>query len=86
MAIHRLTQRKVATATTGKYENGEGLRLIVSNLGAKKWVLRFTLNGKRWEMGLGSFPDIDLAKSRSRAPPDPLPCQDHGATWGMTTY
>jgi len=67
MAIHRLTPRKVATATAGKYEDGGGLRLIVSDSGAKKWVLRFTLNGKRREMGLGSFPDIDLAKSRSRA-------------------
>ena len=67
MAIHRLTPRKVATATAGKYEDGGGLRLIVSNLGAKKWVLRFTLNGKRREMGLGSFPDIDLAKVRARA-------------------
>jgi len=51
MAIHRLTPRKVATATAGKYEDGGGLRLIVSGSGAKKWVLRFTLSGKRREMG-----------------------------------
>lgn len=67
MAIHRLTPRKVATATAGKYEDGGGLRLIVSGSGARKWVLRFTSNGKRREMGLGSFPDIDLAKVRTRA-------------------
>ena len=30
-------------------------------------MLRFTLNGKRREMGLGSFPDIDLANVRIRA-------------------
>ncbi len=67
MAIHKLSPRQVATAKAGKYEDGAGLRLIVSEAGAKKWVLRFTLNGKRREMGLGSYPDIDLAVARKRA-------------------
>ncbi len=44
MAIHKLTPRKVATAGPGKYEDGGGLRLVASNTGAKKWVLRFTIN------------------------------------------
>ncbi|WP_288901628.1 site-specific integrase [uncultured Sneathiella sp.] len=67
MAIHRLTPRKVATASSGKYEDGGGLRLVVSNAGSRKWVLRFTLNGKRREMGLGSYPDIGLADARTKA-------------------
>jgi integrase len=67
MAIHRLNPRKVATATPGKYEDGGGLRLVVSNAGAKKWVLRFSINGKRREMGLGSFPDVELGEARSKA-------------------
>ncbi|WP_340151233.1 integrase arm-type DNA-binding domain-containing protein [uncultured Sneathiella sp.] len=67
MAIHRLTPRKVATAGSGKYEDGGGLRLVVSNSGSKKWVLRFTLNGKRREMGLGSYPDVGLADARAKA-------------------
>ncbi|WP_373086798.1 tyrosine-type recombinase/integrase [Sneathiella sp.] len=67
MAIHRLTPRKVATAGTGKYEDGGGLRLVVSNAGSRKWVLRFTLNGKRREMGLGSYPDVGLADARTKA-------------------
>ena len=66
MAIHRLTPRKVATANAGKYEDGGGLRLVVSASGAKKWVLRFTIHGKRREMGLGSYPDIGLADVRER--------------------
>ena len=40
MAIHKLTPRKVAAAGPGKYEDGGGLRLVVSTNGAKKWVLR----------------------------------------------
>ena len=67
MAIHKLTPRKVATAGPGKYEDGGGLRLVVSATGAKKWVLRFTINGKRREMGLGSFPDVGLAEARDKA-------------------
>ena len=67
MAIHKLTPRKVATADPGKYEDGGGLRLVVSNTGAKKWVLRFTIEGKRREMGLGSFPDVGLAEARDKA-------------------
>ena len=67
MAIHKLTPRKVATAGSGKYEDGGGLRLVVSKSGAKKWVLRFTIDGKRREMGLGSFPDVGLADARDKA-------------------
>ena len=36
MAIHKLALRKVATAGPGKYEDGGGLRLMVSKSGAKK--------------------------------------------------
>ncbi len=67
MAIHRLNPRKVATATTGKYEDGGGLRLVVSNTGAKKWIFRFTIRGKRREMGLGSYPDVELGEARAKA-------------------
>lgn len=67
MTIHKLTPRKVATAKTGKYEDGGGLRLIVSASGAKKWVLRFSISGRRREMGLGSFPDTGLKDARDKA-------------------
>jgi len=55
MPIHKLTPRKVATAGPGKHKDGGGLRLVVSRTGAWKWMLRFTLHGKRREMGLGSL-------------------------------
>jgi len=67
VAIHKLSPRKVATAEPGKHEDGGGLRLVVSEGGAKKWVLRFTLRSKRREMGLGSFPDTGLAEARRKA-------------------
>ncbi|MBQ0726676.1 MAG: integrase arm-type DNA-binding domain-containing protein [Thalassolituus oleivorans] len=65
MAIEKLSARKVATATKGKYEDGGGLRLFVTENGSKRWILRYTLNGRRREMGLGSYPDIQLSEARS---------------------
>lgn len=67
MAIHKLTPRKVATAGVGKHEDGGGLRLVVSATGAKKWVLRITVNGQRREMGLGPLSAIGLAEARQLA-------------------
>ena len=67
MPIHKLLPRKITTAGRGKYEDGGGLRLVVAGSGAKKWVLRFTIDGKRREMGLGSFPDVGLAEARDQA-------------------
>ncbi len=66
-AIHKLSSRKVATAGPGKYEDGGGLRLVVSPTGSRKWVLRYTVGGRRREMGLGTPPDVTLAEARSKA-------------------
>jgi integrase len=47
--------------------DGGGLYLRVSATGAKSWVFRFQLDGKRRDMGLGPYPDISLAEARGRA-------------------
>ena len=67
MAIHKLNAQKVRTAKAGKYEDGSGLRLVVSEALSRRWVLRYTIFGKRREMGLGSYPLITLAKARDDA-------------------
>ena len=67
MAIHKLSARKVETAQPGKYEDGGGLRLVVSANGSKRWVLRFTIDGKRREMGLGPYPVVTLEAAREHA-------------------
>ncbi|MDH4560205.1 integrase arm-type DNA-binding domain-containing protein [Pseudomonas sp. BN411] len=51
----------------GTYEDGDGLRLVVKATGRKSWVLRFQLNGKRREMGLGGFPEVSLKAARLAA-------------------
>jgi len=67
MPIHKLTAYQVVTAAPGKYEDGGGLRLVVSQTGARQWILRFTWHGRRREMGLGSCVDVGLVEARERA-------------------
>jgi integrase len=63
----KLTARKVETAKPGKYSDGGNLYLIVSETGARKWVLRFTWRGRAKEMGLGSASSVPLADAREKA-------------------
>jgi integrase len=63
----RLNARKVATAKTGKHSDGGNLYLVVSDTGARKWVLRFTWRGAAKEMGLGGANDVPLADARDKA-------------------
>jgi len=44
-----------------------GLAMQVQDSGARSWVLRLSVAGKRREMGLGGFPDVTLADARRRA-------------------
>ncbi|MBD8755411.1 integrase arm-type DNA-binding domain-containing protein [Pseudomonas coleopterorum] len=64
----KLNPKQIENLTTsGTYEDGEGLRMVVKPTGKKYWVLRYQLAGKRREMGLGSFPTITLKKAREAA-------------------
>ena len=63
----KLTARKVTTAKAGKYSDGGNLYLIVSETGARKWVLRFTWRGRAKEMGLGTPARVSLADAREKA-------------------
>ncbi|CAL80531.1 Putative phage integrase [Bradyrhizobium sp. ORS 278] len=63
----KLTARKVETAKPGKYSDGGNLYLIVSETGARKWVLRFTWRGQAKEMGLGSAASVPLSDAREKA-------------------
>jgi integrase len=66
--LHRLShQRVLKLKEPGKYEDGGGLRLVVDHQLNKRWVLRVTINGKRRELGLGSFPEVPLETARNKA-------------------
>jgi integrase len=57
----------VAASKPGRYGDGNGLYLVVSPAGARKWVFRFTFDGKVTEMGLGSAAVVSLAEARDKA-------------------
>lgn len=63
-----LTARFVETVIEpGKYFDGHGLILRVQPNGAKQWVQRITIRGKRCELGLGSPPAVPLGIARKLA-------------------
>jgi integrase len=71
----RRAEEKLTTAflegdlAPGKYHDGGnlGLYLRVEPKGQRFWVQRITIQGKRREMGLGSYPLIDIQYARERA-------------------
>lgn len=44
-----------------------GLHLCVKPTGARSWVLRTTIGGRRAELGVGGYPTTTLAQARERA-------------------
>jgi len=48
----------------GSYHDERGLILRVSVNGTKNWVLRYQLNNRRHDLGLGSFPTVSLKAAR----------------------
>jgi len=53
--------------TAGMYADGNGLYLRVQESGAKSWIFRFQLDGKRREMGIGTLGDRSAVDARGEA-------------------
>src|ERR687898_1040695 len=51
----------------GRYADGNGLYLVVEPSGAKRWVLRTVVRGKRRDMGLGGLSLVSFAEAREKA-------------------
>lgn len=62
---NRLSARTVSTAKPGMHADGDGLYLIVTAAGARRWTFIFFWHGKRTEMGLGPLADVSLAEARA---------------------
>lgn len=68
MAIERLTALGVSRLREpGMYPDGGNLWVQVSPSGTKSWALRYTLNGKARQAGLGSLLDLTLSEARDLA-------------------
>ena len=66
--IQQLTARQVKRTTEpGRYFDGLGLYLNVSETGAKSWVQRLVIQNKPREVGHGGYPLVGLAEARQIA-------------------
>jgi Arm DNA-binding domain len=65
--LNRLTALQVSRMKKpGLYADGGNLYLQVTPNGTKSWILRFMLNGRSRDMGLGSVEVVTLADARQR--------------------
>ena len=62
-----LSAQQVKHLKSGRHHDGRGLFLNVTPGGSRSWVQRITVDGRRREIGLGSFLDVSLAHARRKA-------------------
>src|SRR5450759_4017025 len=69
----RLKSTSLKGLEAGQHHDGQGLYLVIGEAGsdgqrARSWVLRYKVRGgRRFRMGLGSYPLVTLAEARIRA-------------------
>ena len=64
---NRLNIARVKAAKPGRHADGNGLYLVVDPSGARRWVLRTMVRGRRRDIGLGSARIVSLAEARVQA-------------------
>ena len=64
---NRLTALFVRQARPGWYADGNGLYARVQPTGARQWVQRIVVQGRRRDIGLGSCSLVSLAEARQKA-------------------
>jgi integrase len=65
---NQLTVRAIdSISQPGRYPDGGGLYLVADNKSAKRWLLRIMVQGKRCDLGLGSYPLVSLSEARDLA-------------------
>ncbi len=92
--FNALTPTKVRQEKVpGRYADGAGLYLVVSETGARWWQWRGTVHGRRREIGMGSARLVSLAEAReiarswrriARAGGDPAVERDKGKRESLT--
>lgn len=64
--LFKLTARQIKTLPDGMHNDGGGLYLRAKG-NSRSWVFRFTHDGRKREMGLGSLDAVPLARAREKA-------------------
>ena len=66
--VNVLSARTVsALRKPGRYVDSMGLQLRIDPRGNKSWIIRYQHNGRRHDLGLGSWPEVTLAEARNKA-------------------
>jgi hypothetical protein len=66
--VNQLALKRIETVSEpGRYADGSGLYLVADNKTAKRWLLRIMVQGKRRDLGLGSYPTVGLSEARDIA-------------------
>jgi len=71
----KLTKRRAETLGPGQHGDGAGLYLVVDPSGARRWIVRITVEGQknrkgaplRTDFGLGGADVVTLNQARKRA-------------------
>ena len=78
--MKRLTALEVSRLNQpGRYGDGGGLWLQVSEFGTKAWLFRYMLAGKARHMGLGPVHTVTLAMARGRRRWNAAGCSSTGS-------
>ena len=67
--VRVLQAKDIGSKPAGRHSDGTvpGLMLLVRGSGARSWLLRVTVGGKRRDIGLGGYPGVSLSHARQRA-------------------
>jgi integrase len=65
--VEKLSAVFCKQAGPGRHGDGRGLYLIVEATGARRWMQRVVIAGKRRDLGLGGYPAVSLAEARQKA-------------------
>lgn len=66
--VNALSAIKVRNLSApGRYADGNGLYLVVDASGAKRWLLRTIVQGRRRDIGLGGLKTVPLSEARIKA-------------------
>ena len=68
-------------STPGRHGDGDGPYLYISRSGSKSWVQRTVVDGRRRDIGLGAYPDVSLAQTRSLAASNLTAVAEGRARW-----
>ena len=60
-------QSLIKDGTPGRYNDGNGLYLMIPKKGMPYWMLRYTFSGKRRELTLEKYAQLSLAEAREQA-------------------